>query len=185
MLFMDFKELVRIRQSVRDFSEKPVDRHLLEICVEAARLAPSACNAQPWSFIIVDEPKLREQVAQATVNAFIRFNKFVSKAAAIAVVVSEPENASAAAGSKITGRPYHLMDMGMTTEHFCLQAADLGIGTCILGWFQEPVIKKLLNIPESKKIGLLIAIGYSATDKIREKSRKPLESILHYNSYTD
>jgi len=181
---MDFSKLVKMRQSVRDFSEKPVERHLLETCVEAARLAPSACKAQPWSFVIGDDRQLLEQVAKATVSALVQFNKFVSKAAAIAVVVSEPENITAAVGAKITGKPYHLIDLGIAAEHFCLQAAELGIGTCILGWFQEPVIKKLLNIPASKKIGLLIAIGYPATDKIRDKTRKPLESILRYNHYS-
>lgn len=180
---MDFSELVKVRQSVRKFDDRPVERDALNKCTEAARLAPSACNSQPWKFILVDNPELVKQVAACTYSSLVKFNKFTDKAAAFAVVVMEPGNITSKAGSIFTNTDYALMDMGMSVEHFCLQAAELNLGTCILGWRRKGAIKKLLNIPANKKVGLVIAIGYEKDPVIRKKSRKSIEEVSSYNKY--
>ena len=89
----------------------------------------------------------------------------------------------AALGGVIRNKTYTLIDLGIATEHFCLQAVSEGLGTCILGWFNEKKVKKLLNIPKDKRAELIITLGYPASDEIREKKRKNLEEIYSYNTY--
>jgi len=90
---------------------------------------------------------------------------------------------SASIGSKVKDIDYAHIDLGIAAEHICLQAADLGLGTCILGWFNEQPIKELLNIPNNRKIGLLISMGYPENTDIRKKIRRPLEQVYSYNKY--
>ena len=180
---MNFMDLVKTRQSVRKYSNKPVETEKLVQCIEAARLAPSACNSQPWKVVIVNDPVLKEKVAQETHSSVVQFNKFVHTAPVILVLVMEKPNISAALGSKIKDMDYAHIDLGIAAEHICLQAAELGLGTCILGWFNEQPIKELLNIPKNKKIGLLISLGYPENTEIRKKVRRPLEEVYSFNKY--
>ncbi|HPJ22025.1 MAG TPA: nitroreductase family protein [Clostridia bacterium] len=180
---MEFAKLAAMRQSTRKFEDRPVERELLEKCIEAARLAPSACNAQPWKYIIVDDPELVKELASLTYNNIVKFNKFTDNAAAFAVVVLEPGTFASHAGSFFTNLDYAFIDMGISVENFCLQATELGIGTCILGWSRQKEIKKLLDIPRNKRVGVLIAIGYEKDYKLRNKSRKPLEEMRSFNKY--
>ena len=184
-----FLDLVKLRRSVRRYSGRVPSRDVLDRCVEAARLAPSACNSQPWTFIVVDEPALREKVARATFNAAVSFNRFVLNAAALVVVVAESSNPTAQVGAWVKNRQFNLLDVGIAVEHFCLEAADEGLGTCILGWFEEKKIKKLLGIPRSKRIGLCIAAGYpedeDALSVPGEKKRKDSGTMSAYNGYPE
>lgn len=132
---MDFSELVNKRQSDRQYQQKPVDKALLLQCLEAARVAPSACNSQPWKFVVVDEPSLVSEMASAA--AGMGMNKFAFQAPVIVAVVLEKMNLTARIGSVIKDKEYSLLDIGIAVEHFCLQASELGLGTCILGWFDE------------------------------------------------
>jgi len=180
---MDFLELVKTRQSCRKFDPaRPVERDKIEKCLEAARLAPSACNAQPWRYIVVDEPELREKVARATFGPEASFNKFTLNATAMVVLVTEPVNLSSFVGSQLKGTAYRLIDIGASAEHFCLQAAEFGIGTCILGWFYEKKIKKLLNIPKNRSIDIVLAVGYPEEGyPTRSKARKDIDKIRNFN----
>jgi nitroreductase len=180
---MSFMELAEKRQSVRKYSNLPVEEEKIEMCIKAARLAPSACNSQPWKIIVVNDPDLKEKVAKETYNMLIPFNKFVHSAPVILVMVIERPNLLSTVGAGIKGIDFTLVDLGIAAEHVCLQAAELGLGTCILGWFNEGPIKKLLNIPKDRKIGLLVCLGYPEDDKIREKVRKPIEKLVGYNRY--
>lgn len=94
----------------------------------------------------------------------------------------EKSTAIAQIGGRIRNKDFYLIDTGIAAEHFCLQAAEEGLGTCMIGWFNEKNIMKLLNIPKNKSIGLLITLGYSGSG-IREKTRKPINEISKYNSY--
>lgn len=180
---MNFTELSRFRQSVRKYKAQAVPKEKIENCVEAARIAPSACNSQPWSFIIVDDPVLKEKVAKETYSTLVSFNKFTLQAPAIVVLVVEKPKVIAQIGGRIKSKDYYLFDVGIAAEHFCLQAAEEGLGTCMLGWFNEKAIMKLLNIPKSRSIGLLITIGYSDEENIRDKKRKSFNDIVYYNEY--
>ena len=131
----------------------------------------------------MDDPDLRLAVAKATFGPMVRFNRFVQGSPALAVLVREPAKAETATGALLKGIPYAWLDLGMAAEHFCLQAAVEGLGTCLIGWFDQGRIKKALGIPRARKIALVIAIGYPATDEVRLKTRKRLEEIRGYNKY--
>ena len=176
---MDFSELVNKRQSDRKYQQKPVDRALLLQCLEAARVAPSACNSQPWKFVVVDEPSLVSEMASAA--AGMGMNKFAFQAPVIVVVVLEKMNLTARIGSVIKDKEYSLLDVGIAVEHFCLQAAELGLGTCIMGWFDEKKVKRLLGIG-NRRVPLLITLGHPA-GATREKVRKSQDEIVSWNKY--
>jgi nitroreductase len=180
---MNFSELILQRQSVRSYSDKTVEKEKLDICIEASRIAPSACNAQPWKFIIIDEPALKEKIAKETFSTLFSFNKFALNAPAIVVIVMEKPNTNSQIGGRIKNKDFYLIDIGIAAEHFCLQAAELGLGTCMLGWFNERKIQKLLNIPDKRQIGLLITVGYPKSIEIRQKKRKEINEISNYNKY--
>jgi len=181
---MKFIELINLRQSVRRYTDKPVEKDKLDRCLEAAFLAPSACNAQPWRFIIVDDPVLVKKVAKETWNKLVAFNKFVDQAPVIIVITIEKSPLVPTIGGIIKDKEYPLIDIGIAADHFCLQATEEGLGTCMLGWFNEKPIQKLLNIPKNRRIGLLISMGYEPEGyKMRKKIRKDLSKVVSYNRY--
>lgn len=181
---MTFQELIKHRQSVRKYQEKKVEQNKIEMIVEAFRLAPSASNSQPWKLIIVDEPELKDKVAQSTFSKTISFNKFAVQAPVLAVLVIEKSKLITQIGGSIKNIEYPQIDIGIAAAHFCLQAAELGLGTCMIGWFDEKKIKQLLHIPEKRKIGLVITLGYPSEGyQQRQKIRKPLEEICGFNRY--
>ncbi len=180
---MQFLELVKKRYSVRSYKPDKVEREKILRCLEAARLAPSACNSQPWKFIVVDEPELKNKVASETIGKLISFNHFAFQAPVIIVAIIENANITSTVGSVLKGIPYQYMDVGIAIEHFCLQATEERLGTCILGYFNEKPLKNLLKIPQSKKIAALITLGYAAKAEIPEKIRKPIDKIVGFNEY--
>ena len=181
---MKFSELIIERQSVRKYIDKPVEKEKLMRCLEAARLAPSASNAQPWKFIVVDNPELKEKVAKETYSVIATFNKFVHQAPVIIVITLEKPTLVNRIGGRIKKKEWKLIDVGIAAEHLCLQATEEGLSTCMLGWYNEKEAKELLNIPEKKSIALMISLGYAPEDyKQREKIRKPIEEIVSFNIY--
>jgi len=182
---MDFFELVKQRQSVRkyNYDRKIEDEKLLRI-LEAGRLAPSASNSQPWTFVVVDQPDLCLKVAKATRGTLIGINKFVTQAPLLIVMVIEKAKITTQIGGAIKDKEYPLIDIGIAGEHMCLQAEDDGIGSCMLGWFDEKKIRSLLNIPQKKNIGLVISFGYAPEDyPLRKKIRKDINTVVKWNSY--
>jgi nitroreductase len=181
---MKFSELISIRQSVRSYQGKPVEKEKLQLLIESVRLAPSASNSQPWTLIIVNEPELKSKVARATFTSAISFNRFAMEAPVIAVLTVEKPKAITQVGGWIKQREFPLIDLGIAAEHFCLQAAELGMGTCMLGWFDEAKIKRLLKIPRRTRVGLLITLGYATEGyRLRPKIRMPTEAMSCFNSY--
>lgn len=181
---MTFLELANLRQSTRKFINKEVEEQKLVNCLEAARIAPSACNSQPWTFIVANEPVLKDAIAKETYSALFPFNKFVPSAPVVVVVVVEKPNFTSQIGGRIKKKEYVMFDIGIAVEHFCLQATAEGLGTCILGWFNESAIKKLLQIDKKKSIGLCIAVGYSEDKYLqRKKIRKSLHEMSCFNQY--
>lgn len=180
---MDFLEFVSTRQSVRAFdTERPVEKEKIERIVEAARLAPSACNAQPWRMIVVDEPELKNKVADATSARALGMNHFTKQAPVHIVLVEEKVNLTSGVGGWVKKKDYAQMDLGVIAAHIVLAAHAEGLGSCILGWFNEPKMRDLLSIPDSKRVWLDIAIGYG-TQPLRTKKRKPLQEVVSYNQY--
>lgn len=181
---MDFQQLVALRQSVRKYQEKLVEKEKIDLLIQSVHLSPSACNSQPWKLIVVDNPELKDKVARATFNKAIAFNRFAVQSPVMVVFVIEKAKLIAQIGGAVKDMEYPQIDIGIAAAHFCLQAAELGLGTCMIGWFNEKKIKELLNIPDKKRIGLVISLGYPPDDyKLRLKIRKPIEDICCYNSY--
>lgn len=181
---MKFLNLVASRQSVRRYTSDEVEPDKIKRCLEAARLAPSASNSQPWSFILLTDETIKDQVARETFNDVISFNKFVLQAPVLVVMVVEPPKLLTQIGSKVKKKEWPLIDIGIAAEHFCLQATEEELGTCMIGWYNEKKIKKILNIPLGKSIGLIITLGYSPKEyKIRAKSRKEYKQLVYYNGY--
>lgn len=180
---MDFLSLVKQRQSVRKYQDKDIPHRVIDKCLEAARLAPSASNSQPWKWIIVDQPDVLAPVAKAC-NDMKAINKFVAGAKAIAVIVLEKPKLITRIATTIKKREWSLIDVGIAAEHFCLQATELGLGTCMIGWYNEKKIQEVLEIPKNKSIALLIAMGYPPEDyENRVKIRKSLDEIKSNNKY--
>jgi nitroreductase len=181
---MLFSELITQRQSVRAYADRPVEQEKLDRLIEAVRLSPSASNAQPWRLIMVTDPALKDQVAHATYSRLVSFNTFVPQAPVLAVLVIERPKVITQIGGWLKDRDFPLIDIGIAAAHFCLQAVELGLGTCMLGWFDEAEVRRLLRIPKSKRIGLLISVGYAAIDDpLRPKHRKTKEVMSSCNGY--
>ena len=168
------------RQSTRKYLPDNVDKNLIDKCLEAARLAPSACNSQPWHFVVVDDREKIRIMGEAA--AGLGMNGFAAGVPVIVAVVLEKMNFTAKVGSMLKNKDYCMLDLGIAVEHFCLQAAEEGLGTCILGWFDEKKVARLLGVPKGKRIPLLITLGHPDCD-IRKKVRKPIEEISSWNSY--
>ncbi len=176
-------KLISRRQSVRAYADQPVEKEKLMRCIEAARMAPSACNAQPWKFIIIDDPVLKNTIADLTSSKLLSMNHFTKQAPIHVAVVREKANLTSNLGQVLKDKEYPLIDIGIATAQFCLQATSEGLGTCIMGWFKEKQVKRLLNIPYNKRLELIITVGYPASDEIRMKVRKETEKILSFNQY--
>ncbi|MCI0522544.1 MAG: nitroreductase family protein [Bacteroidales bacterium] len=174
--------LVNRRQSDRRYLDKPVEKDKIERILEAGRLSPSACNGQPWRFIVVDEPDLRAEVAAATESQALRMNTFVQQAPVLIVIIREKSNFNSQAGDLLKNKDYSLIDIGIATASMAYQATAEGLGTCIIGWLDEKNIRKLLGIPRSKKVELVLTVGY-ADSKPREKLRRRPGEVTSYNRY--
>jgi nitroreductase len=183
---MTSEELLKLfgkRQSVRAYSNQPVEKNKLMRCIEAARIAPSACNAQPWKFIVIDDPALKNAIADQTSSKVLGMNHFTKQAPVHVAIVREKANFTSTVGQVLKDKEYPLIDIGIAAIQFCLQATAEGLGTCILGWFDEKGVKRLLHVPKNKRVELIITVGYPATNDIRQKIRKETSDILSFNSY--
>ncbi len=175
-----FLELVAARRSVRRYKPDPVEREKLELCLEAARLAPSACNAQPCRFVIIDEPGLKERFCETAFGGLYSATRFAAAAPAIVAVVSDKGNLTAWLGNQVQNTNFRLIDVGIAAEHFVLAAADQGLGTCWIGWFNQRAAAKALGLPGGRKIQVLIAVGYPETVPA-PRPRKTREEFCSYN----
>lgn len=181
MEMTDFLRLVSARQSDRAYDrDKPVEPEKLERILEAARLAPSACNAQPWKFVIITDSQLAQAVGRAT--AGLGMNKFAKDAPVHILVVEESANITSMLGGKVKGKHFPLIDIGIAAAHITLAAESEGLGSCMLGWFDEREIKRLVGIPASKRLLLDITIGYPTKGK-QKKSRKSIDKVVTHNGY--
>ncbi len=172
---MDFDRLIRMRESCRTFSAVPVEREKLENMIEAARLAPSACNGQPWRFYCVTDPEDVSACAECTQT--MGMNRFASGAQAFIVLCEEKQVNTETIGAGLSGRDYVSVDIGIAASYLTLSAAEQGLGTCIIGWFSAKKLSSLLELPAGRKPRLVIAVGYPANPVPREKRRKDVKDL--------
>jgi len=175
------ERLIRSRRSIRRYLPDPVDRDKIRACLEAARMAPSAENSQPWRFLVVDDPALKEQLAAEAFSGIYSMTKFAAQAPVLVIVLALPRLLTQAAGSGIQGVPFHFIDLGIAGEHFVLRAEEMGLATCWIGWFNVRRARRLLKIPRKYRIAALFALGYAASRPPSETKRKPLGEIAWFN----
>jgi nitroreductase len=176
-----FLELVKSRISIRRFSERPVTREDIEICLEAARVAPSAENAQPWRFVVIDDPAIKDPFARQVFSGIYGVSKFAARAPVLIIILAKLNVITHRIGRQIQNVSFHLIDIGIAGEHLILQAEELGLGTCWIGWFDVRKARKFFKVPKKYRIISLIALGHYDEKSTRERKRKPHNEIIFYN----
>ncbi len=174
---MDFSDIISTRQSCRKFDNKrPVDNDKLNAILASARLAPSACNGQPYH-ITVCTGETAKNVATATQS--MGMNKFASDAPVMIVISEKPYVKSAAVGAKLKNNDYRSIDIGIMCSHIVCMATELSLSTCILGWFDDKKVRELCDL--SEPVRLVVALGYcSDDDKLRTKKRKSIDELVSF-----
>ena len=178
-------EVIKSRRSIRKYQDRPVEREKIEQCIEAARLAPSAENVQPWRFIIIDDTELRDKFAQQVFSGIYAPMRFVKKAPVIIIILAKPDLIANRIGKQIQGIHYYFVDIGISGEHLALQAHELGMGTCWIGWFNPRKVRKFFNIPKSYKVASLMTLGYPAEEKSEVSNRLSLSKIAWFNGFKE
>lgn len=170
---MDFLEIARTRQSCRSYDEsRDVEKEKLDAILKAVRLAPSACNGQPYHLTVC-----RGQAAKDVALACrgLGLNKFAVQAPVVIVISEEPYVKSAAMGAKVKGNDYRSIDIGIAAAYLTAEAAAQGLGTCILGWLDDGKIREICDL--QYPVRLVITVGYPK-DGLREKKRKDLTELV-------
>jgi len=169
---MELKEVIEKRESVRDYEDTPVPEEKLLKVLEAARLAPSGGNRQPWKFIVAREDTKRQELARASGG-----QPHVGKAPVIiAAVATAPES------MMMCGVPGYAVDLAIAVDHMTLAAADEGLGTCWIGAFSQEAARDILKVPESCRIVALLTLGFPKQTG-KQKVRKSMDEIVCYETY--
>lgn len=174
---MDFSQLIQARYSCRDYAERPVEEEKLQQVLEAARLAPTAANRQPFRIVVVRDAELRQQMSDVYMRHW-----FYSAPIILCLCGVQSE----AWVRKKDHRHYTDVDVAIAMDHLILQAADLGLGTCWIADFDAEAVRRLLHLPRGLDPLLLTPLGYPGEDARREdgtKKRRPLEELVHWDRY--
>ena len=172
---MNFTEIAQNRQSCRKYDEnRPVEQEKLDAIVNAVRIAPSACNGQPY-FLTVCRGEKAQEVAKATTG--MGMNKFAAQAPVLIVISEAPYVKSAALGAKVKNNDYRSIDIGIAAAYLTAEATAQGLGSCILGWFDDGKIRDICSL--DSPVRLVITLGYPL-DALREKKRKDTDELVQY-----
>jgi len=170
---MNVFDAIRKRRSIRKYKETGVEQEKLNTVLEAARLAPSATNKQPWAFIVVTDPHVKEQLRSSYDE------EWFIKAPVIIVGCAVPDQA----WRRNDGEEYWMVDVAIAMQNIVLAATELGLGTCWIADFDEKAAKEALRIPEDVRVVAMTPLGYPDEEKGPVMGRKPLNSIVHYNQW--
>ena len=172
---MDFLEIAKNRQSCREYdSTRTVEKDKLDAIYEAAQLSPSACNGQPYHITVCKGQKAREVAEHVT---GLGMNKFAKDAPVMIVISEEDYVATAAFGAKVKKNDYRSMDIGILSAYITAEATAQGLGSCILGWFDDERIREICSL--NKPVRLIITLGYpKEDDKLRQKKRKEFDKVV-------
>lgn len=172
---MNFTEIAQTRQSCRSYdAAREIEQEKLDAILASARLAPSACNAQPYHITVC-----RGEAAKAAAKAVqgMGMNKFATDCPVMLVISEASYNATAALGAKVKDNDYRSIDIGIMTAYLTAEATAQGLSTCILGWLNDKELRKICGIEE--KVRLVISLGYAkADDKLRPKKRKDIQELV-------
>jgi nitroreductase len=169
---MSFLEIAKARFSVRKYTDQPVEREKLEMVLEAGRIAPSACNYQPWEFIVITDEEKRKAMGEAYPQPW-----FINAPVIIGVMANYET-----AWTRRDGKNYADVDVAIAMDHMILQATELGLGTCWIGAFYPEAAREILSIPQHLEPMLFTPLGYPA-EQPREKRRKGLDEVVHWETF--
>ena len=172
---MNFMEIAQTRQSCRSYdAARPVEAEKIEAMLAAARLAPSACNGQPYHFTVCHGEVAKE--VEKAARGMAGLNKFATDAPVVIVVSEKPYVKSAAMGAKLKNNDYRSIDIGIAVAYLTAEAAAQGLGTCILGWLDDAKIRAICGLDQP--VRLLVTVGYPKEgDPLRKKVRKDLSEL--------
>ncbi len=168
---MTLMDLMKKRFSVRKYKDQPVEREKVMQVLEAGRIAPSACNIQPWHFIVIESPEKRREMAE------VYHQPWFSTAPVIIGVLADTETA----WTRSDGKSYADVDATIAMDHMILQATELGLGTCWIGAFNPSKAREVLKIPDHLEPLFFTPLGYPDAEG-REKKRKPMDEIVHWET---
>ncbi|MEM1543294.1 MAG: nitroreductase family protein [Candidatus Bathyarchaeia archaeon] len=163
---MEVFKVICERRSIRKYRDEPIPEEILERILEAGRLAPSAANRQPWSFIVVKDKGVKSELVDAC-----RGQRFIGEAGAVIAVLGDP-NASR----------WYRQDPFIAASFMTLEAHEEGLGVCWIGAFDEDKVKKVLKIPENLSVIILLTVGFP-DEKPQPRPRKPREEIFFLDEY--
>jgi len=171
---MDVMNAIKTRRSVRAYRQADIPEDIYQNLLDALRFAPSACNFQPWRFVLVRQPKLRSQLAQAC-----RGQTWIAQAPLVVAACGDPQNAYQKMGGKHNSID---IDLAIALDHLSLAAVAHGLGTCWIGAFSEPEVKQVLNLPERTRVVALMPVGFPESDDLNrpvtETDRKPPDQVF-------
>jgi len=171
-----FLGLVRARTSCRRYDPaRPVSDATLADCLEAARLAPSACNRQPWRFVVVRDAETRARLCAEALLPGIPM-PWLAEAPVLVALAAERDFVTHRAAPLLSGIAYHLVDCGIAGEHFVLAAQAAGLGTCWIGWIRPRLVRRILAMPRRSEVLALISVGYPA-EPTPPRERLPLGEV--------
>jgi len=173
---MDVFEAIKHRRSIREYTRRDVSKDLIEKIIDAARMAPSAGNMQPWEFIVIRDPQRKRKVADAALGQM-----FIATAPVVIVVCASPSRSASRYGSR-GEKLYCLQDTAAATENLHLAAHALGLGTAWVGAFDEAAVGEILQLPPEVRPIAIIPIGYPA-EKPSPPPKRNLQEIIHYEKF--
>lgn len=171
---MELTEVIEKRRSIRKFSDKPVSREILEVLIKAAALAPTASNLQAWRFFVADDPELVRDIDS--------FSPGLSGKPPVIIAIASDLAEAEHRGSKNSFVYGLIMDAAMAAENLMLKATDLGLGTCAIKSYNDKAVHKLLKLPDTMRLEILISVGWPAAEP-REPKRKAMEDVLFWNTW--
>lgn len=181
---INFEALQAARESCRVYSDKPVPREILTHLVDVARLCPSGCNAQPWRFIVVDDPKARAGLIEALYDGPICGCPWGDRVPNFIVICEDEAHLRPGVGEHYGSQHFAQMDIGMAAMALCYEATSIGLGTCMIGTMNQEKVRAVFGIPEDRVVRLIITVGYPAKATApRKKVRKDLDEIIGYNHW--
>lgn len=180
---METQDAIRKRCSLKThLSNKPIEPEKIDQVLDAARLAPSARNLQPWHFVLVQGDAIDELVT----GAFPDSNQVMKEAPLLIVICAKEDD-----DVTVDGKPYYLFDAGLAVENLLLAATDLGLVTHPVLMFDESEVKRILEIPDEYRVVLATPLAYpaepsydeAAEERLSERKRKDLGEITHHGKW--
>lgn len=183
---MDVLEVIKWRRSIREFLPQKIEQEKILKILEAGRLAPSSSNRQAWHFIVVDDENLIKKIPEKVIVGTKSIISWIKNAPLVIVGCYTKKITHYIAG--LYGHENHLIDISIAMTNMVLEATELGIGSCFIGWFNEKHLKGLLKIPDSYRIAMLVVLGYPKNPStqdgiggIKPRPRKELKEIVSHN----